>query len=229
MLLLGNTTVLCGVKAEVSVPRPDQPSAGYIVPNVDLPPICSPAFKPGPPGEFTQSVTDFVNQVVTMSNIVDLESLCIASGKAVWVIYADIVFLNYEGNAVDASMAALVCALKNTMLPKATFSEVEGTVKATRERTIPLKLNRTPFAATYGLFDAQLIADPADDEEGILATQLSVVVDSGSGHLCGVFKPGGEPLSKEMLDECIAAAKERATELAGVMKMALSLGKKGKK
>lgn len=45
------------------------------------------------------------------SNLFPLNSLCIESGKAVWVLYADVVCLNYDGNILDASLLALVTAL----------------------------------------------------------------------------------------------------------------------
>lgn len=43
-----------------------------------------------------------------------LESLCIAAGKAVWTIYVDAVCINYDGNAFDATLLAMVAALKNS-------------------------------------------------------------------------------------------------------------------
>lgn len=43
-----------------------------------------------------------------------LKSLCIRPGRAVWVIYADIMCINYDGNVTDASLFALVAALRNS-------------------------------------------------------------------------------------------------------------------
>merc|ERR1719432_62234 len=45
----GGTTVVCGVRAELAPPRPEEPDRGYLVPNISIPAMCSPAFKPGPP------------------------------------------------------------------------------------------------------------------------------------------------------------------------------------
>ncbi|KAJ3410801.1 hypothetical protein HDV05_003230 [Chytridiales sp. JEL 0842] len=114
MVRMGETTVICGIKAEVAAPKPEAPKDGMIVPNVDMPAICSPKFKPGPPGELTQSISELINRIINGSKLLDTNTLCISPGNAVWVLYADIVFLNYEGNAVDAALAALVAALKNT-------------------------------------------------------------------------------------------------------------------
>lgn len=43
-----------------------------------------------------------------------LKSLCIQPGRAVWVIYADIMCINYDGNVTDAALFALVAALRNS-------------------------------------------------------------------------------------------------------------------
>ncbi|KAK2153306.1 hypothetical protein LSH36_301g02012 [Paralvinella palmiformis] len=65
LVKLGNTAVLCAIKAELTVPKDDAPKCGLIVPNVDLPPICSPMFKPGPPSEIAQAATVFMNDVIS--------------------------------------------------------------------------------------------------------------------------------------------------------------------
>lgn len=50
------------------------------------------------------------------SGIIQLDSLCIEPGKAVWVLYVDAMCINYDGNAFDATLAAMVSALKNSQL-----------------------------------------------------------------------------------------------------------------
>ena len=94
---MGNTTVVCGVKAEISEPELDHDGDGFLgiylsiylsffffhsvcfekkkktkiddhkitVPNLDLPAMCSPKFKPGPPTEEAQVLSDRLNQVLT--------------------------------------------------------------------------------------------------------------------------------------------------------------------
>ena len=54
---LGQTSVVCGVRAEVAPPPPAAPSHGHLVPNLALPPMCSPAYKPGPPSLAAQTLT----------------------------------------------------------------------------------------------------------------------------------------------------------------------------
>lgn len=51
------------------------------------------------------------------SGIVPLPSLCIEPGKAVWVLYVDATCINYDGNAFDATLLAMVAALRNSTYP----------------------------------------------------------------------------------------------------------------
>jgi exosome complex component RRP43 len=44
---------------------------------------------------------------------VDLTSLCIEPGKSVWTLYVDATCINYDGNAFDAALLAMIAALKN--------------------------------------------------------------------------------------------------------------------
>lgn len=85
----------------------------WTVPNVELSPLCSPKFNPGAPSEKAQSVSEFIHQLFVKSQVFPLADLCIEEGKAVWVLYADIVCLNYDGNILDASLLALTTALKD--------------------------------------------------------------------------------------------------------------------
>ena len=42
-----------------------------------------------------------------------LDTLCIASGRAAWCLYIDATCLNYDGNAFDAALVAIMAALGN--------------------------------------------------------------------------------------------------------------------
>ncbi|CAG8486877.1 8901_t:CDS:2 [Paraglomus occultum] len=61
---IGNTSAICGIKAEVAEPNVNTPLEGYLVPNVELPPMCSPNFKPGPPSELAQVLSETVNKLL---------------------------------------------------------------------------------------------------------------------------------------------------------------------
>ena len=77
---IGNTIITCGVKGMIAQPKLQTPNDGYIgksiqvnfkllilifvVPNIDLPPICSPKFKPGAPSVLTQCLSDHLSNIV---------------------------------------------------------------------------------------------------------------------------------------------------------------------
>lgn len=90
---MGNTTMVCGIKAEVAEPDSARPKHGFIgasrlavacdrvscllielwywsrslthvVPNVDLPALSSPRFKPGPPGPEAQVFSNWLNDML---------------------------------------------------------------------------------------------------------------------------------------------------------------------
>ncbi|CAG8621860.1 9519_t:CDS:2 [Acaulospora morrowiae] len=206
MVRIGNTTVICGIKAEVSVPNPNFPQKGYLVPNVDLAPMCSPKFKPGPPSEQAQ--------------VLNLDTLCIHEGFAVWVLYADLVCVNYDGNVFDACVIGLITALSNVKLPEATFVEEDGLVNATEERSIPLNISRLPYPATFAMFDGQyLLVDPTELEESI-ANELITIICDESENICAVWKVGGVFCNSEYLKKCISIARERYAEISAIIEEA---------
>lgn len=48
------------------------------------------------------------------SNFLPRTTLCIEKHKSVWVLYVDATCVNYDGNVFDASLLAMVAALKNS-------------------------------------------------------------------------------------------------------------------
>jgi exosome complex component RRP43 len=107
-----------------------------------------------------------------------LKQLCIASGKAVWVLYIDIYCLDFDGNAFDVALAALSSALltgeylsskkKKTSsvaddicysfslvkLPEVQFDEDEGSVSVMEDGShASLPLLSLPLSLTLGVVD----------------------------------------------------------------------------
>ncbi|RXK35932.1 hypothetical protein M231_06808 [Tremella mesenterica] len=154
LVRLGSTTVVCGIKAEIAEPTSSSPDQGYlIVPNVDLPALCSPRYKPGPPSDEAQVLSVWLYDLLISSRVVDLTSLCIVPGKAVWALYIDVVCINYDGNAFDAAVLAVMAALKNTKLHGARYNDETGKVNLIRGEKYSLKLGRIPLAASFGIFN----------------------------------------------------------------------------
>lgn len=155
--------------------------------------------------------------MVVSTEMFNLDSLCIQEDASVWVLYADVVCLDYDGNVVDAALLALTTALKNLELPETHVGD-DGTVFIVArddESPAPVKLSvkHTPASCSFGVLDGKLLADPTASEEALLdggGGALTTVVYNDQGQLCGVYKPGGGELSDTGLEHCMAMAKARA-------------------
>ncbi|KAF8967458.1 ribosomal protein S5 domain 2-like protein [Flammula alnicola] len=213
LVRMGDTTVVCGVKAEIAEPELDREGEGFLVPNLDLPAMCSPKFKPGPPTEEAQVLSDRLNQVLIASNFLPLSSLCIQSEKSAWVLYVDATCINYDGNAFDATLLAMVAALRNTTLPQATYNpETHRTTCSRSAPRVPLQLSKSsPISMSFGIFDSykNVLADPTSFEEPLLDTSLSVVLGDG-GEMVSLSQLGSRRRGEERRSaECIESAKRR--------------------
>jgi len=214
LVRLGDTTVVCGVKAEIAEPDLDAPEDGFLVPNLDLPPLCSPKYKPGPPSDDAQILSSRLNEALILSKVLPTNSLCIQPGKFVWVLYVDATCINYNGNVFDATLLAMVAALKNVRLPKATYHEETNHVTCSRKTREPLSLSEAPISSSFGVFDSsRLLADPTAFEEPLLETTVSVITNS-EGRLLSINQLGQHlPPELDILSKCIANAQNRTTEI----------------
>ncbi|KAI9451484.1 ribosomal protein S5 domain 2-type protein [Russula earlei] len=207
LVRLGDTTVVCGVKAEIAEPVLERPTQGFLVPNIDLPAMCAPRFKPGPPSEEAQVLSDRLASTLTAAGILPLSELCIHPERAAWVLYVDATCISYDGNVFDAALIAMVAALKNTTLPKATYNEETGLTTCTRKIRTPLPLRRLPASYSFGVFDGTtVLADPTAFEEPLLETSISIVLDE-RGAILSATQLG--IADKDTVSLCVGSAKER--------------------
>ena len=122
---LGKTEIIAGVKIGTGKPFPDTPDTGVLTVNAELVPLASPYFEPGPPGENAVELARVVDRVIRESKAIDLEKLCVKSGKLVFVVFVDVYVLNHDGNLIDASALAALAALVNAKMFKYTVEEDE--------------------------------------------------------------------------------------------------------
>ncbi|KAL1489621.1 hypothetical protein ABEB36_013567 [Hypothenemus hampei] len=150
---IGKTCVTCGVKAELCQPKPSMPDQGFLVPNVELPPLCYSKFKSGPPSDQAQTLTQLLADIIENSKCVNLEDLCILSDKLCWCLYADLICINYDGSIVDACLIALIACLKSVTLPQIDYNPALEVKQVNLQIRRPLKVNFTPVAVTFAIFD----------------------------------------------------------------------------
>jgi len=159
-------------------------------------------------------------QVLASSGLLDLESLCLVRGRAVWCLALDVVCLSADGGLFDAALAAAVGALGRTALP-AVWLGGDGRVRAVGEEGAPplaparrLRLRSLPASLTVGLYRGHVLVDPSGEEEALMHSLVTACVD-GQGGLLAVHKPGGPACaSAKTLLRCIAAASMRHVDVA---------------
>lgn len=143
----------CYLLQELCAPKAEKPNEGFLIPNVELPPLCSLKFRPGPPTDQAQVLTKLIFDVIKNSECIKLEELCITREKLVWCLYVDLVCLDYDGAVFSACVAALVAALKTVKLPQVEHDSVLDKKEVNEEEKVPLNVYCTPVCTTFTTFE----------------------------------------------------------------------------
>ena len=165
---LGETRVLVGVKIEPGEPFPDTPNMGIMTTNVELVPLASPTFEPGPPSEEAIELARVVDRGIRESHAIDMEKLVIEEGEKVWIVFIDMHVLDYHGNLFDACGIAALAALNNATVPASRYGYGED---------FKLPLNHYPVPVTFAKIGEWIVADPNLDEESIAKARLTVTTN----------------------------------------------------
>ena len=200
---LGDTQVLVGVKLQKGTPFPDSQDEGVIITNLELNPIASPEFEPGPPREEAIEMARVVDRGIRESGAIDIKKLCITVGESVWIVFIDVHILNDDGNLIDASCLAAIAALMTTIVP----NEQQGL-----GMNVPLAMKEIPVGVTLAKIGSKLMVDPSLDEEAVCETKLTVV-SSSDGSVAGMQKMGSASFTEAEVLEAIDMACEKAAEL----------------
>jgi len=213
------------------------------VPNVELATGCDPQHLPGgAPSEEAQALSARILALLTTSGLVSLRDLEIVYTPerttdmevdgmeddeneaprtvAYWTLYPSIHVLSLAGGAslFDAAWGALVAALRDVKLPRASWDADFGAVVCSENvaEVRRLELNGRPLAATWGVFVADagerameksqgsdmwkdvdvdgsskrawLLADPDGFEGALCQEVVTVVVDCSNGQEARVLK-----------------------------------------
>ncbi|XP_018572080.1 exosome complex component RRP43-like [Anoplophora glabripennis] len=217
---IGRTTVVCGIKAEFCKPKAETPREGFIVPNLELPPLCSPKFRPGPPSDQAQVLTQLIADIIENSECIDLKELCIFPDKLAWCLFIDFICLDFDGAVVDACVLSLMGALRTVRLPSVEYDPAIDNKLVNLEDRIPLHVRSNPISTTFIIFDDKIIlADPTADEENLCSGIVTIVLNGDK--LCCVHKPGGSALTEEELFDCVEKSKKRLPSIENLIEAAL--------
>lgn len=211
---IGDTVVMAGVKLSLEKPYNDTPDEGGIMINVELLPLSSADYDPGPPGIKAVELARVTDRAIREAKAIDFKKLCIRSGELAWFVSVDILTINDAGNLFDAICLATLVALNQTKLRP--YDENTGVVdyKGTTEEALPII--KQPLSVTVYKINNQLLVDPTCDEEEALDARLTVAADE-EGVISAMQKGGDTPVTVDEVSQMVELALEKIAELRGIM------------
>ncbi|MDP6845574.1 MAG: exosome complex protein Rrp42 [Candidatus Nanoarchaeia archaeon] len=211
---LGDTEIIAGVKFSVGTPYPDSPDEGMFMVSMDLNPLSSPDFEPGPPKPAAIEISRVVDRAIRESKTLDFKDLSIVHGETAWMCSIDIYPINADGNLYDAAVIAAYLALKDAKFPE--LDEDNKPLHETRTKK-GLKLHNIPMMVSFAKIGDSLIVDPTRREEQIMEDRIHIgTIDNGN--ICAMQKGGLKPLTNEELLEAVDTAIAKGKDLRKLLK-----------
>ena len=220
---IGDTTIIAGVKVLVGTPYPDSADEGVMMVTAELTPIASPLFELGPPKEPAIELARVVDRGVRESKTIDVKKLCIVEGQKVYMVFADVYPLEYDGNLIDAASLAVNAALLATEFDE---KRMEDDKLVDTGKKIPLPILNTALEHTISRIGDHLIIDPTLKEEFVQDSRLSMAVDKND-YFTAIQKGGGiGPMSLDLIDKSMEMALESSKKIRKILQSALKQRKK---
>ncbi|KAI4354689.1 hypothetical protein L6164_003536 [Bauhinia variegata] len=223
---LGQTHVMAFVTAQLVQPYRDRQNEGTLSIFTEFSPMADPSFEPGRPGELAVELGRIIDRGLRESRAVDMESLCVLSGKLAWAIRIDIHILDNGGNLVDASNIAALAALLTFRRPECSLGGEDGqqvVVHPPEEREpIPLIVHHLPIAVTFGFFSNEniMVIDPTHHEESVMTGRMTATLNA-NGDVCAIQKAGGEGIFQRVIMHCLQLARVKAGDITTKIKSAV--------
>ncbi|CAL5423318.1 unnamed protein product [Camellia sinensis] len=203
---IGCTTTLAAIKIEVMTPTTESPDEGCIAIDFHMHPICSPIVRPGRPADAAPVISKQLSNTILRhaicgcsSGMIYFKELSLVSGKAAWVAYLDIYCLDADGALFDTALLAAVAAFSH-WIPVVSMNDDGRVVVVSKEdggklkcepvnkEKRKVKLGSVPFSLTCILHKNYMLVDLTVEEESIMETLVTVVLDS-SFQLVSLYKP----------------------------------------
>jgi len=203
LVRMGDTSVVAGVKVLTGEPYPDSPDEGVTMVTAEMSPIASPLFELGPPKEDAIELARVVDRGVRESEMIDSKELCIKEGKKVYMVFADVYPLEYDGNLIDASSIAVNAALMSTRYPEI---KIEDGKEVETGKILKLPVKNVAIEHTVSKIGEKLVIDPVLREEFVQDCRLTMAVDEKE-NFTALQKGGGSgPMSLELVDQAMGMA-----------------------
>jgi len=199
LVRLGDTSVVAGVKVLVGEPYADSPNKGVMMVSAELSPIASPLFELGPPKEGAIELARVVDRGVRESGTIDVEALCIEEGKKVFMVFADVYPMEYDGNLIDASSIAVNAALMTT---KYNEMKMEDGKAVATGKILKLPIKNIAIEHTVEFVQDCRLTMAVDQNENFTALQKG----GGSG-----------PMSLDLVDQAMGMALDSSKTIKAII------------
>lgn len=223
---LGQTHVMGFVTAQLVQPYRDRPNEGTLSIYTEFSPMADPSFEPGRPGESAVELGRVIDRGLRESRAVDMESLCVVSGKSVWAIRVDLHILDNGGNLVDAANIAALAALSTFRRPECSLGGDDGQEVIVHppevREPLPLIIHHLPVAVTFAFFrsESTLVIDPTHYEEAVMGGRMTVTLNANND-VCAIQKAGGEGVLQSVIMQCLRIACVKAGDITTKIKNAV--------
>lgn len=208
---LGDSEVIVGVKLNVGTPFSDTPDQGVLMTGAELTALSHDEFEMGPPGPDAIELARVVDRAIRESEIIDLDTLCITAGEAVWTVFVDIYTLNADGNLFDAACLAAMSALSTAKMPEYKDGEV---IRENLKKKLPMK--GKVVSATFAKIGDHILVDPTMDEEEASEARLTVGIKEGN--IVSLQKGGEGGFTDKEVDEMLDRALKHSKNLLKALK-----------
>ena len=209
---MGETEVLAGVKMELGTPYSDTPNEGSLMVGAEFLPMASPDFETGAPGIDAIELARVVDRGIREGGAIDVEKLCIESGKSAWTVIVDICTLNHGGNLQDVSALAALAALQDAKFPKVETVNDSLQINYKEKTKDKVPLSAVPVTVTVFKRGDSLFVDPTEAEEKLYDSRLSISVLE-DGKICALQKGGDGTLSVDTINSMVDLAVKKSKEL----------------
>lgn len=208
---IGKTKVMCAVSASIQEPTAMRPHRGVIGIDLDMSPMGNVGHEHDRLGNRGMELIRLLELIIRDSRCVDVESLCIRTGKEVWKVRADVRILDDDGSLLDCACLATVTALRHFRRPNATV-EAHRTVLHTQweQAPVPLNIYHMPICVTLGFLEDghDLIVDPTEKELQCLSGSL-VVACNKRKEVCALHQSTNMVLNGATMEKCVRLAMAR--------------------
>ncbi|UKJ87590.2 exosome complex exonuclease [Theileria orientalis] len=216
----GNTVVFCCISQEIVDPNFERPNEGFLYFNVELSPFTSENYDPGKTSDSENNLIYFLENIFKESSFLDLETLCVTSGKEVWALRVYVHVLQDDGNLLGACSFAALAALAHYRKPN--LQESEDFMYSSYmlwHKGVPLSIYNMPIMMTVSIIEGQdqYVLDANAFEEKILSTQISILYNQ-FGEVFWTYKYGSTPVGLETFEGAVSVSKKKAIKLYSLLK-----------